>query len=389
MKISKNILKNKEKKSDSIFEPSYLENLKYPTPFFIFSREKIVDNYKQFKKLFPKSAVHYAMKANSEPELLSILKDAGSGFEVASKFELKILHDLKVPPEKIIYGSSVKPADHIQEFNKYGVNRFACDSFAELEKIAVFAPGSKIYIRTVANDSGSVFKFSSKFGVDIDMIIPLLKRSILLGLKPYGISFHVGSQASDSKAWANMLSNLKSTIQELERMKIKLDIINIGGGFPCKYMSSEVVPDLDQIAKLILNEYEKLPYKPDLILEPGRAIIADTSVAVASIIARIERRGTTWLFLDAGCYNSFFETMAYQGSTRYVTTSIKHVDKSGEALFAIAGPTGDSPDIISSETLLPADIDVGDKLILHSVGAYSLSVASSFNGFPKPKAYFI
>ncbi|HSX19057.1 MAG TPA: type III PLP-dependent enzyme [Candidatus Saccharimonadales bacterium] len=375
--------------SDDPFDPNFLETLEYKTPYFLFSRKKILANYKEFKRLFPNSIVHFAMKANSEPEVLKLLADEGAGFEVASKYELEMLKPFKIPSDRIVYGTSVKPVDHIKEFVKYGVDRFAFDSFPELEKIASAAPGAKVYVRTIANDAGSVFKFSSKFGTDQASIIPLLVRAKALGLHPYGISFHVGSQASDVNAWAEEISSLRSIIQDLFDIGIKLDVLNIGGGYPCRYISSENAPTLKDIAKVTVKEYEKLPYQMNLILEPGRGIIANTAVCVATVIARVERMGTAWLFLDAGVYNAFFETMAYQGSTRYLITSMRPATDAGESMFAIAGPTGDSPDIVTKEVLLTSDIEVGDKLIIHDVGAYSLSTSMEFNGFPKPKVYLV
>lgn len=371
------------------FDPQFLESLSYETPFFLFSKKKILENYNAFRKLFPRPSIHYAMKANSEPGVLKILSDAGSGFEVASKHELDMLKKIKVLPKKIIYGTSVKPISHIKEFFDYGVDRFAFDSFPEVEKIASVAPGSRVYVRTIANDSGSVFKFSEKFGADPASIIPLLLRAKALGLHPYGISFHVGSQASDAEAWASVLGILRSIIQDLKGMGIVLDMLNLGGGYPCKYLSSENVPSLEEIAQHTKKQYEKLPYRPKLLLEPGRGIIADAGILVVSVIARVERRGSTWLFLDAGCYNGLFEAMAYQGSTRYPITSMRKIGDGGESLFELAGPTGDSPDVITREALLPQDIEVGDKLIFHNAGAYSVVMANRFNGFPKPSVYYI
>lgn len=371
------------------FNPLFLKTLNYETPYFLFSRKRVIDSYKEFQKYFPSSHIQYAMKANSESEILKTLSEAGSGFEVASKHELDILKKLKVPAEKIIYGTSVKPASHIKDFAEYGVDKFSFDSETELEKIAAVAKGANVYVRTVANDAGSVFKFSEKFGTDQGSIIPLLLQAKKLGLKPYGISFHVGSQASDPQAWANVLITLRSVIQELQDQGIKLEAINLGGGFPCKYLSSENVPSLKEIAAATMKQYKKLPYNMQIILEPGRGIVATTGIAVATIIAKVERRASTWLFLDLGVYNGLFETMAFQGSTRYPITNMRPIGDAGEKLFSIAGPTGDSPDVITREALLPQDIDVGDKVIIHDVGAYSICMTSPFNGFPKPKAYYI
>lgn len=375
--------------STTDFTSEFLQTFPHKTPFFLFKKRKILENLHKFKTLFPGSSIHYAMKANSEPEVLRILAEAGCGFEAASMHELTLLKTMKVPPVHIIYGTSVKPISHIKDFFSYGVDRFACDSASELEKIAAVAPGSRVYIRVIANDAGSVFKFSEKFGTDPASVIPLLTMAKELGLRPYGISFHVGSQASDVKAWANVLISLRSIVQDLQEIGIELDMINIGGGFPCRYLSSEIVPTLEEIADNTFKEFKKFPYELKMLLEPGRGIIANTGVAIASVIARVERRGSTWLFLDLGVYNGLFETMAYQGSTRYPISSMRPVGDAGESLFEIAGPTGDSPDVITREALLPSDIQIGDKVIIHDVGAYSLSVTSTFNGFPKPEVYFV
>ena len=359
------------------------------TPFFLFSRDEIKNKYTEFQKHFPGADIHFAMKANSEPEALQTLADAGCGFEVASVHELELLKAIDVAPEKIIYGTSVKPISHIREFVNYGVTRFSFDSAPELEKIAAAAPGASVYVRMSANDTGSVFKFSEKFGTDHSNVVPLLQKAVALGLNAYGISFNVGSQASNPHAWAEAIESLAEPLKELSKSGITLETINIGGGYPCAYDSTTQMLTLEEIAGHTYEAYKKLPYQPKLILEPGRAIIADAAVLVAEVIGRIERRENTWLFLDAGVYNGLFETMAYQGSTRYRVQCMRNSFNSGEMLFALAGPTGDTPDVITREALLPSDIGVGDRLIFYSTGAYSTVQTCTFNGFPKPAIYFV
>lgn len=375
--------------SHTEFNHDFLESLPHETPFFLVSKKRIIHNFQEFKDNFPGALIQYAMKANSEPEVLQTLAEAGAGFEVASVHELNMLKEIGVPPEKMIYGTSVKPMSHIKEFFNYGVDRFAFDALPELEKIAAVAPKSKVYVRVVVNDTGSVFRFSEKFGTSKENIVPLLQRAKDLELHPYGISFHVGSQASNPLIWASALESLQPALEHLKKLGIAIDMIDIGGGYPCKYAANETDLGLPEIAENTLKEYKKLPYQPQLILEPGRGIIATTAVLITSVIGRVERQGSTWLFLDAGVYNALFETMAYQGSTRYRVASLRPSYDSGEMLFALAGPTGDSPDVITREASLPQDLEVGDKLIFHDVGAYSLATASRFNGFPKPAVYLI
>jgi ornithine decarboxylase len=366
-----------------------LKSLGGKTPFFFVSKKEIKNNLHKFKKCFPNSQIYYAMKANGEKKILEAVHKFGSGFEVASVGELRWLKEIKVPSKKIIYGTAVKSAESIREFHKYGVNIFAFDSMAELEKIAANAPKSRVYVRIKAVDSGSVFRFSEKFGAERDEIVSLLLRAKQLGLVPYGISFHVGSQAGNPLAWSQTLEVLGPLMVTLKKQDITLEIIDIGGGFPCHYASSEEEVTLEEIAKHVMSAYKKLPYRTKLIVEPGRAIVATAAILIAKVIARIERPNGTWLFLDAGVYNALFETMAYQGSTRYHITSMRHSYNTGEKMFSIAGPTGDSPDVITREAHLPDDVAVGDNLVFHSVGAYSMSVVTTFNGFRKPAVFVL
>lgn len=375
--------------TQDIFSSTFLSALPYETPYFLFDRRRVLDKFQEFRAAFPDGLIQYAMKANSELEILRILAGAGCGFEIASKYEFRLLQELQVSPDRIVYGTSVKQASHIREMYNCGVSVFAFDSPSELEKIATMAPGSSVYVRTLANDAGSVFKFSEKFGVAVGDIVPLLLRAKALGLHPYGISFHVGSQASDPKAWANTIEGLGPVMQELKQKGVILEVLNIGGGYPCDYLSPTGMPSLREIVGYTLEQYKRLPYQPKIMLEPGRGMIAETGVLVASVIAKIARKEHTWLFLDAGCYNALFETMAYQGSTRYPVASMHSENGTEAARFALAGPTGDSEDVMNREVWLPADIDVGDKVVLHHIGAYSLTAASPFNGFPKPEVYYI
>lgn len=372
-------------------DPAILARYSTQTPVFIFSKQTLIDTYREYIAAFPGATIHYAMKANGEPELLEILAKEGASFEVASSFELDLLKKISVAPEKILYGSSVKPIDHIKAFVEYGVTLFTIDSMSELEKIAAHAPGARILVRVSVNDSGSVFKFSEKFGTTTENAITLLTRAQTLGLIPYGISFHVGSQASNVLAWGNALEHIQNTLIHLKEVSgITLGAIDIGGGYPCThYASSEASVDLADIAEATFASYKKLLYQPKLLLEPGRGMVASAGTLLVTVIARIERNEHTWLFLDAGVYNGLFETMAYQGSTRYRVTPLRQDFNAGEKMFALAGPTGDSPDVISRETLLPEDIAPGDVLVFHDVGAYTVAVTSNFNGFPKPAVRFV
>jgi hypothetical protein len=170
-----------------IHEP--IAALAHETPYFVFSRSRLLGNLAAFRRSFPDAAIHYALKANSEPCVLQTLADAGASFEAASVHELALLQDIGVEPARIIYGTSVKPAGHIRTFAEYGIDRFACDCCSELEKIAASALGSRVYVRLAVNDASSVFQFSEKSRAPIAEISILPKNGTSDAAKAYFFAF--------------------------------------------------------------------------------------------------------------------------------------------------------------------------------------------------------
>lgn len=364
------------------------KKLKYPTPFFFTSRDVLAHNYKTFAHLFDNGETYYAIKANSDPKILKHLKNLGSGFEAASFYEVELLLSLGVSPAKIIYGTSVKPAKHIELAKKAGINRFAADSKEEVDKLAKYAKGSKVYIRAVVDDADSVFAFSERFGASADRIRELLLHTQKKGLQPYGISFHVGSQATHAEHWANAILSIKPVIENLQKDGVTLEIIDIGGGFPVIYNNHKYVPHLSDIVPRINKALHTLPYMPKIIIEPGRGIVATSTVMVAEVISRTKRMGKEWLVLDGGIYNCLYEAMIHQGTTQYDVHTVKTPKRNAELMpCVLSGPTGDSLDIITRDISLPDFINVGDKLIFENAGAYTVTMSTGFNGFPKPELY--
>jgi len=362
--------------------------LNYTTPFFFTSREILRKNYLTFTHLFDKAEVYYALKANSDSKILTYLNEIGSGFEAASAYEIAMLLEVGVDPKKIVYGTSIKLAEHIRLAHQAGVDRFAADSKEEVKKIAEHAPGAKVFIRTIVEDTGSVFMMSERFGTPPDTVKDMLLYARKLGLKTYGISFYVGSQAARHDMWARAIHTVQPIIEALLKKGITLEVLNIGGGFPVHYDNHEDAPALRDIVISIHNALHALPYIPTLIMEPGRALVATSTVLVSQVIARNDRAHKPWLCMDAGIYNALYEAMIHQGATRYPVHMLNPpTDPTDTQLFTIAGPTGDSLDIVARDVELPAYVDVGDKLVFEHAGAYTITMASRFNGFPAPTLF--
>lgn len=366
----------------------HVRTLDYQTPYFYTSKEALKANYEAFAHSFRSSEVYYALKANSDPKILDYLKHLGCGFEAASAYEIEMLLQVGVKPQRIIYGTSVKPSSHIIYARKAGIDRFAADSKEEVEKIATHAPGAKVFIRAIVDDTGSVFTMSERFGTPIGFVKNLLILAKNSGLEPYGISFYVGSQATHSDRWSKAIHMIQPVIKELFDNGIKLEMINIGGGFPVNYDNHPNAPQLKQIVTSVHDAMDTLPYEPSVIMEPGRGIVASSTVLVTEVIARNDRAGRPWLVLDAGIYNALYEAMIHQGATQYAVHPLHPPTGNVETMTCtLAGPTGDSLDIITRHAILPSYIGVGDKLVFENTGAYSVTMASPFNGFPKPELF--
>ena len=363
--------------------------LKHPTPFFYTNKEILKQNYEAFTHQFGDHAdIYYAVKANADRRILKYLADLGCGFEAASWFEIELLLDIGVKPGRIIYGTAVKPLDHIVKAAAAGVERFAADSKEEVEKIAVSAPGAKVFIRAVVDDSGSVFTFSERFGAPVSTIKKLVLYIRELGLRPYGISFHVGSQAASAARWTAAIAGLRPVIEELYHEGVVLEVLNIGGGFPVSYENHKEVPTLSEIVTQTHNALHALPYMPKIIMEPGRGIVATSTVMVATVISKTVRGGSVWLCLDGGIYNALYEAMIHQGETKYKAHAASLIEGHTTMMTCtLAGPTGDSLDVIARGVSLPNHITVGDRIIFENAGAYTVTMACNFNGFPKPELY--
>jgi ornithine decarboxylase len=225
---------------------------------------------------------------------------------------------------------------------------------------------------------------SAKFGAPIHEVRSLLVAARHLGLQPWGISFHVGSQCSDPHAWANGVVALTSTVEELIRDGIRLEILNLGGGFPVKYDNHVKIPSLRRISRAVRDAMARMPYQPAALVEPGRGLVATSTSLVSSVVSRVERDGRPWLYLDAGVYNALFEAMIFQGRTRYPMTARGKLPSDHRSLFVLAGPTGDGIDVVTEEAELPSTMAEGDRIVFGNVGAYAGAMASTFNGFPLP-----
>lgn len=362
------------------------------TPFVVIDLKTISEAYEQLGNCFPFAKVYYAVKANPAVEIIELLRDKGSNFDIASIYELDKVMATGVSADRISYGNTIKKARDIRYFYDKGVRLYATDSEADLRNIAKAAPGSKVYVRILTEGSTSAdWPLSRKFGCNPDMALDLLILAKQLGLVPYGISFHVGSQQRDIDVWDAAIAKVKVIFERLRNEDgITLQMINMGGGFPANYIqrTNDLETYAEEITRFLKEDFgDELP---EIILEPGRSLIANAGILVSEVVL-IARKSRTaverWVYTDVGKFSGLIETM---------DEAIKFpiwTEKKGEMEeVIIAGPTCDSADIMYENYKygLPLNLSSGDRLYWLSTGAYTTSYSAvEFNGFPPLKAFYI
>lgn len=365
------------------------------TPFVVVNLDVVKRNYLALKKNFPFADVYYAVKANPQDKIISMLAELGSHFDIASRYELNQVLRLGVAPERLSYGNTIKKERDVEYFYEKGVRLFATDSKEDLKTIAEKAPGSKVYVRIlVENTSSADWPLSRKFGCHPDMAYDLLIQARDTGLIPYGISFHVGSQQRDIGQWNEALVKTRYLMDSLEEEEdIKLQMINMGGGFPAHYITpaNELEDYATEITRYLEEDFGE--DRPRIILEPGRSLVGDSGILGAEVVMVSKKTNTAlfkWVYLDAGVMNGLFETI--NESIKYPIVTSKDMPGAKTGQVVLAGPTCDSMDIMYEDYkyLLPKSLKVGDRVYFLSTGAYTSSYASiEFNGFPPIKTYIL
>jgi ornithine decarboxylase len=352
-----------------------------PTPFLMVDLEQVVAAYTSLQSALPDFRIHYALKANPQPEIIDALALHGSGFEIASAAELQTLAERDVPMDEVMFSNPVKAPLDIRMGYDWGVSCFALDSDSEIVKLALEAPGSRVYVRLATSGAGSRFPLSRRFGVGPHEAVELLKLARNFGLVPYGCTFHVGSQNVDPRSWDKPIEACAYVMREFERRHgSRLQMLNIGGGFPAQY-AEKPVPTFEEYGSSIAHALRQLPYPVELVTEPGRALVANAGVVASTVIGRRRRASTTWLHLDVGPYNGLMEANSFLGGERNPISWSGGSNGGRNEACTLTGPTCDDGDILQNDVELPSDLGLGDRVYIETAGAYSSSLAVNFNGF--------
>ena len=361
------------------------------TPVLIIDHEKIKQNYKEFTESLPRVQAYYAVKANSDPEIVKTLYKLGASFDVASFPEFMIVHEnIKNLPEKarqdfiwdkIIYANTIKQIETLHELDPYKP-LVTYDNIEELKKIKEHCPHAGLVLRIRVPNTGSMVELSSKFGAHPGEAVDLILEALKVGLVVEGISFHVGSQCNNFENYMQALQLSASIFKESASRGHKIKILDIGGGFPVKYNSK--VKSFKTLARKLNTEIARLfPDDTEILAEPGRFMVANAGTLVTKVIGKAVRDGKTCYYLDDGVYHTF-SGIVFDHCT-YPLKAFKEGEKKVSAVF---GPTCDAFDTISVAEELP-ELEIGDLLYAENIGAYSRASSTYFNGFPPAKVVHI
>jgi ornithine decarboxylase len=361
-----------------------IETLEPHEPVYMLYPEKFRIAAKRFLDAFPGDTL-FAVKANPAPQVLDLVYASGiRHFDTASLPEIELVRG-RFPDAQCHFMAPVRlPGTAKAAYEKHNVRDFVVDCDFELDKLLAETRGGRemrVFVRIATPLGGAVLELSSKFGTTPEDAARLLKRVADAGATP-AITFHVGSQCLSPFSYAQAIEMARRTAAIAG---VDVSTLDIGGGFPGPYMGNDVPPYhwyFDTIKEAIATLPNSTTVK--LFCEPGRALIAEG----VSLVTEVVLRKGDKLYINDGIYGSFDE-LTLPGWTADYHQRVFTLDDTGTAQlqpdghtpFRVYGPTCDTLDVLPRPLMLPETIGPGDFIVFDSIGAYSVAVRTTFNGF--------
>jgi diaminopimelate decarboxylase len=365
----------------------------FGTPLYVTSESRLRNNIRAYHSAFPDADKYFAVKANGNLTLLRILAEEGAGADVFSRGELNLAGLAGIPKDKILFnGNSKSQRDH-EAALEAGV-RISVDSREELEALSNAAVGLDTWAEVMFRINPDVSAKThpkiatglktSKFGIPAERVAETyLKAMDMPSIEPVGLHCHIGSQILDVSPFAEAMARMMDVAEEVVRAGGIVKRIDIGGGLGIQYMPDTPAPTPANLAKCILpifnDRCQEIGIKPKLILEPGRSIVADTTIMLTSVNV-VKRARTNFVAVDAG-FNVLARPMLYD-SYHHVVVANK-AGRLAEEKYTVVGPICETGDILAKDRQLPK-VERGDLLAFFDAGAYGFSMASQYNGQPRP-----
>lgn len=359
--------------------------------FFVADLGEVYRQYQRWKLNLPRVRPFYAVKCNPDPKVLKLLSELGTGFDCASKAEIEQVLDLGLAPERVIYAQPCKTNSYVRYVRSVGVKQMTFDNADELHKIAKLYPGAELFLRIMTDDASSQCRLSMKFGAPMDITESLLALARRLGLNVVGVSFHVGSGASDPMAFLKAIRDSHTVFEQAREHGYELRTLDVGGGF-----CGDTFEDMAAVLSAALDEYFPPSHGVNVIGEPGRFFASSAFTIACNVIARrtVEIPGSPdpnyMVYVNDGVYGNFSCIMFdhYSPAPKVLRAGGRNyydAPDAGESAdgieYSIWGPTCDGIDRIAESVRFRQTLDVGDWVYFEDMGAYTKCSATRFNGF--------
>ncbi|WP_425098831.1 type III PLP-dependent enzyme [Tropicibacter sp. S64] len=345
-------------------------------PVFFFSSRALTETFLFFRDNFP-GMVTYAVKANPAPQVLQTLCRAGmTAFDVASPNEMERVRAV-CPAAQLHYHNPVRSLSEIAVAKGFGIASWSIDRASELDKLGDIA-GQEIAVRLKLPVKGAAYDFGSKFGADPDTAAALLRRVVQRGGVP-SMTFHPGTQCDDPAPWRRYI---EACAEVALAAGVRLHRLNVGGGFAA--FRTAKAPDLQGVFTAIAETATRAfgPDCPDLVCEPGRAMVSEAYTLALTVKAVSDEA----VFLDDGLYGALMEWRDLPAPERITVLAPDGAPRrAAPAPRVVFGPTCDSLDRLPEPLPLPRDLAEGDRLLVRGMGAYSLCLGTGFNGYGMPR----
>ncbi|KEZ39092.1 Ornithine decarboxylase [Scedosporium apiospermum] len=361
--------------------------------FFVADLGDVYRQYQRWKLNLPRIRPFYAVKCNPDPQVLKLLSSLGTGFDCASKAEIDQVLSLGLNPDRVIYAQPCKTGSYLRHVRAVGVKQMTFDNGDELRKIAKFYPNAELYLRIMTDDTSSQCRLSMKFGAAMDTTDSLLALASELGLNVVGVSFHVGSGASDPMAFLKAVRDSHIVFEQAREHGYDLRTLDVGGGF-----CGETFEEMAAVLTAALDQYFPPSRDVNIIAEPGRFFVSSAFTIACHVIARrtIEDPSMAetgyMVYVNDGVYGNFSCIMFdhYNPVAKILRAGDRlcydkpeaSASVTGEGIqYSIWGPTCDGIDRITESIRFDQILDVGDWIYFENMGAYTKCSATRFNGF--------
>jgi len=352
---------------------------RFGSPLLVVDCEQVRRQYRALREALPGVDLHYALKPLPHASVVATLSDEGAFFDLATTGEVELVKAQGIAPERCIHTHPIKRDSDIRDALRFGVTTFVVDNPDEIRKFVRYRKRAELLLRVCFRSPTAVCDLSKKFGCEPGAVLGLIETARRLGVRVRGLSFHVGSQATDPSKYIEAIHACTNLIAEALLAGLpSLDVLDIGGGFPVQY--TDAVMPIGEFCAPIRAALAKLPKHVRVIAEPGRFIAAPAAIAVSTVMGKAKRDGRWWYYLDDGLYGSYSGQLF--DHAKYPVAALR--DRAELFDSVLAGPTCDSIDVIDDNISLP-ELEVGDLVVGRMMGAYTWASATDFNFFKRAR----